>query len=102
VSNYNKILEQANKIRYLIKRNQEKEIIPTLYESYQKLLEIINRNHQLKDNFTIQDIDDFFRFFPFYEGKSLYEISKKKFSKILREQLYQEPKENQKNRMNSE
>lgn len=93
MSNFERVLEQANKIRLLIKKNQEKEIIPSLYESYKKLLEILNTSSKYKDNFLIQDIDDFFRSYPFYNRKSIFKMSKKEFSVVIKEYLDREQKD---------
>ena len=87
MSNFERVLEQANKIRLLIKKNQEKEIIPSLYESYKKLLEILNTSSKYKDNFSIQDIDDFFRSYPFYNRKSIFKMSKKEFQNLMNEDV---------------
>lgn len=88
MNNLNEIIKQGQSARNILRRNN-KIHTNAVSLAYKNIIDLINKNNEFKNNFTVNDIADFFRGNPF--EKSVFQLTKdefaEKFKKFLNSSL---------------
>lgn len=87
-SNFPKIIKYASSIKNFYRRHN-KDVDSYPYNLYCALLTEINQNTDLKNNYNIRDIEDFFR--CFLGRKPLFQMTPSEFESELKMYLYKKP-----------
>ena len=85
-----KLVIESLKTINLLRQHHKKYSIPGLYEQYQKIQQILDKDQELKNEFTIKDVSHFFH--GYYLPKSTFEINESELKELLKRYFYGKPR----------